>query len=89
MPKNVPVTVEFIPLRETLKIFFEAPDVFESVVNYIIFLKGEKNVICNFMQGTLWAQLHDVSLDTENEITLSLGMYFDDYENNNPLGRHR
>lgn len=82
----VDVTGQFIPLRKTLKIFFEMPRVLDETLDYIKDLKNHTEVMSNFIQGELWK---DMSLQFGEQLVFPLFMYFDDYENNNPLGSHR
>lgn len=40
----------------------------------------------NFIQGSLWK---DMTAKFQNKIVMPLFLFFDDYENNNPLGSHK
>ncbi|XP_044011924.1 uncharacterized protein LOC122854951 isoform X1 [Aphidius gifuensis] len=84
--KMIQVTVEFIPLRDVFKKFFELPHVYNDMINYIQVLKDSPTINSNFIQGNLWQKI--VSHD-ENKLILPLFFYYDDYENDNPLGSHR
>ncbi|XP_044013988.1 uncharacterized protein LOC122856376 [Aphidius gifuensis] len=82
----IPVTAQFIPLRLVFKKFFELPFIFNETIDYIKSLKKSNDIISNFIQGELWQSL---SLNDGNKIVFPIFLYFDDYENNNPLGSHR
>ena len=84
--KMHPVTAQFIPLTSVFKIFFQMPQVLNETIAYMESLKKDYTVISNFIQGELWKKL---SIDDENKTVLPLIIYFDDYENNNPLGSHK
>lgn len=81
----IPVTAQFIELRRVLKNFFELPSIFEETFQYIESLKNS-TIISNFIQGDLWKSL---SLNDDDKTVYPLFLYFDDYENNNPLGSHK
>lgn len=65
--------------------FFHLPKIFPETLQYIKTLQSE-NVISNFIQGELWT---DASSNDGDKTFLPLFLYYDDYENNNPLGSHR
>lgn len=44
----------YIPLRKTLKIFLEIPNLFSSVIDYMKKLSNDTSIISNFVQGELW-----------------------------------
>lgn len=50
------------------------------------YLNSEPNIMSNFIQGQLWK---DLSAKFGDKITMPLFLYFDDYENHNPLGSHK
>lgn len=53
--KNIPVYCQFIPMRKVLKIFFEMPEYYSSMVNYVHQLERTDNeIISNFIQASLW-----------------------------------
>ncbi|XP_066595370.1 uncharacterized protein [Prorops nasuta] len=82
----VKVTAQFIPIRHVLKTFFELPGIFTNTFNYINTILNDKTVILNFIQGDLWQK---IITQFEGKQVLPLFLYFDDYENNNPLGSHK
>ena len=81
----VPATAEFIPLHLVLKNFLEIPMMFHYIMEYIDSLQ-EDSIISNFIQASLWKE---IIKKFNGRIVLPLFLYFDDYENNNPLGSHR
>lgn len=82
---HVKCTAEFIPIRSVLKKFFETKDYYiRTIANYKSLLENSE-ITSNFVQASLWKNKIN-SLKHEN--TLPLYLYFDDYENNNPLGTH-
>ena len=48
--------------------------------------KSADPVIFDFIRGSLWKEENTKS---RGKLVLSLFMYFDDYETNNPMGSHR
>jgi len=75
----------FIPLRQTLKKFFELPDAFTATIDYINSLK-DSDIITNFVQSKLWCE--KIKSFGNDSIVLPLFLYYDDWEVNNPLGSH-
>ena len=81
-----PIYAQFIPFRIVLQKLFEIPQFYDNVFNYISSLKSQKDVITNFIQRPFWKKK---VAEHPNKTILPLFLYFDDYENNNPLGSHR
>lgn len=79
------VNAVYIPLKSTLKLFFESPGVFNEIQNYISFLKRNPVILSNFMQGELWKNIE--SSHTGKQL-LPLFLFFDDFECGNALGSH-
>ena len=69
-----------------MKQFFELPGVLDETIEYLNKLTTNSNVIVNIVQGTF---LKNTVFVTPEKITLFIIKYFDDYENNNPLGSHK
>ncbi|XP_066602015.1 uncharacterized protein [Prorops nasuta] len=84
--KYIPVSIEFIPLRKSLELFFELPYVFEETMDYIKQLQQPTNLISNYIQASSWKEKN---VNFEKKIVFPLFLYYDDYETNNPLGSHR
>lgn len=83
---EVPVTAQFIPIRKVLQKFLELPNVFNKTMNYINSLNSCTQTISNIVQSTFWK---NKAAHFKDKIVLPLILYFDDYENNNPLGSHK
>lgn len=83
--KMIKVTAQFISIRYVFQKFFEIPGYLEKTLQYVNFLRDEKNVISNVIQGSLW---QNISKKFQDKIVFPLYLYYDDYENNNPLGSH-
>uniref|UniRef100_A0ABD2WCL6 Uncharacterized protein n=1 Tax=Trichogramma kaykai TaxID=54128 RepID=A0ABD2WCL6_9HYME len=83
---HVPVNAQFIPLRSVLKLFFEIPEIFDQTLEYLEELYTNDEIITNFVQAEYWKSRRQTFGD---RLVLPLVLYFDDYENNNPLGPHR
>lgn len=79
------VFAQFIPIRNVLKNFFELPNIFEETKNYLRTLEHD-DIISNFVQGNLWRKLRE---DFGDKFVLPINLFFDDFENNNPLGSHK
>lgn len=80
------VTGQFIPLRKTLKKFFELPDALSSTLNHINDLSSS-NVVSNLVQCEKW-QTIKTQFYSPDDITIPLIIYYDDWEPNNALGPH-
>ena len=84
--QHIPVNIQFIALRKVLKEFFELPGVLDDTIEYLNYLTKNSNVIVNIVQGSF---LKNTVFVTPEKITMPIIKYFDDYENNNPLGSHK
>ena len=84
--KFVPVNIQIIPLTKVLKNFFEIPSIFKETIDYVQYLMSDCEIVTNFIQGEYWRERVTHFGD---KWVLPLIMYFDDFENNNPLGSHR
>ena len=83
---HVPLNSQFIPLRLVLTKSFEIPGLYYETMNYIQTLTTNDQIISNLIQASYWKE----QLSTfEGKTVFPLIMYFDDYENNNPLGSHK
>ncbi len=86
---HVKSTAEFIPLREVLQKFFETSDILEKTMSYYKLLMEDTDSISNFVQGSFWREKMRLETKEQNDkLIFPLFLYFDDYENNNPLGSH-
>ena len=84
--ENIPVVAQYIPVRYVLKKFFELPEVYSKTMEYINSLNSCNQIISNVIQTSFWKRK---MVRFGNKIVFPLFMYFDDYENNNPLGSHK
>ncbi|KAF4527080.1 hypothetical protein B566_EDAN015715 [Ephemera danica] len=73
----------FIPLRKTLKSFFELPDVFKTAQEFYKTAMDTVSPIYSILQGSLW---RDTVKNYVGKIVFPLLLYFDDFETGNPLG---
>lgn len=80
---SVSMDAQFIPLRHTLKSFFELDNVLQQTLFYMDQLTQNSSIISNFIQGEYWQ-----GLEKGNSTVIPLVLYFDEYEVNNPLGSH-
>ncbi len=88
---SVDLKATFIPLRETLKNFFEVDDIFSRTLFYMDQLmenqsNSSSQVITNFIQGEYWKEIR--SNYSSEKIVLPLIIYFDEFEVDNALGSH-
>ena len=74
-------------MRDVLRKFFNFPGVFKTVFVYYQQLFYNVDVIEDFVQGNLWP--NKVKDNFSDKTVFPLFVYFDDYENNNPLGSHK
>ncbi|XP_047998826.1 uncharacterized protein LOC125236159 isoform X1 [Leguminivora glycinivorella] len=78
--------VHLVPLRNSLKLFLELPQVLQTILDYQRYLSSTENVLLNVVNGVLW------KLKAEHEhcsdISIPIYIYYDDFENGNPLGSH-
>lgn len=85
----VPMTAQFIPLRQTLESFFNLKNVLPETLFYMneLFEAGNNSdIVSNFIQGSYWRDL--VQTYYQNEVVVPLILYFDEFEVNNALGSH-
>ncbi|XP_018322739.1 uncharacterized protein LOC108735320 [Agrilus planipennis] len=82
----VNATATFIPIRKILQKIFEVLNVFTATLEYINYLRNEKNIISNFIQANLW-KTKSKSFHPD-QLVLPLFLYYDDFECGNPLGSH-
>ncbi|XP_029677083.1 uncharacterized protein LOC115243919 [Formica exsecta] len=73
-----------ISLKKIFKNILELPGVYRLFLSHIQKSK-ESNSVTNYLQGELWRS----SERKYDNVVLSLILYFDDLEINNPLGTHR
>lgn len=83
---HIPITAQFIPIKDVLKLFFELPGVYQETSDYVNELSCDSPVVSNFVQSKLWKNCQQPFVDRE---IYPIFLHFDDYENNNPLGTHR
>lgn len=82
------LTAEFVPLRHTLKHFFELENVAYRTLSYMQELYKSSNIIENFIQGEYWKSLISNSNHDDKSTLIPLIVYFDEFEVDNPLGSH-
>lgn len=75
--------VQYVPIKKTLKLFLEIPNIYKDIQDYVVKLCNRVE-IRNVMQGELW---HNIKYNVKKNI-LPLYLYFDDFEVGNPLGSH-
>lgn len=75
--------IYIVPFAKMLKTFLELPDVYNKIMSNII--KSEQNKITSILQNKIW---HSIKQQYNNDL-LSLILYYDELEINNPLGTHR
>ncbi|KAB0793118.1 hypothetical protein PPYR_12738 [Photinus pyralis] len=82
---QVPLSIQFVPVRLVLKQLFELPRFHEQVCDYVNSLK-HCTTVTSFIQSDLWkSKLTKYNVE---DTVLPLFIYFDDYEACNPLGSH-
>lgn len=77
-------TMQYVPIKETLKAFLQLPGVFETLCSYLKYLKGD-TAISSIVQAELW---REYQLLFYNKCTFPVYLYADDFEIGNPLGSH-
>lgn len=73
-----------IPLEKILQKFLELPEVYNKITSNIKKIKQNKKRT-SVLQSEVW---HSIEQQYNNDV-LSLILYFDEFEINNPLGSHR
>jgi len=81
-----PFNGQMIPIKITLKKFFEQPGVFETVYNYMVELENDHQLLSNFVQAELWRSKKEEWY--QDKIVFPLLVYHDDFEVNMALGSH-
>lgn len=84
--KSIPIKITCVPLAETLKSFLRDKSTLDVIVNYLKFLDEESKtgVISNIIQTEFWKD--KLLVYDKNDLVLPLVLFFDEFENNNPLG---
>ncbi|CAG9818760.1 unnamed protein product [Phaedon cochleariae] len=82
--KTKDIQFQFIPLRHTLKCFFQMEKVLDICVEYEKNLRLEQNYFSNIIQGSLWKSKRP----NTDDLVFPLLIYFDEFEVGNPLGSH-
>lgn len=81
---NIISKVEVVPLRPTLKAFFEMPEMLATVLKY---MKSEEEseelYVSSFLSSRRWKEIKTLF---GGNIVIPMFLYFDDYETCNPLG---
>lgn len=78
------VFATFIPLKRTLKSFFELPGMFVKVKKYKESLEREKEVISNFIQAELWQTKYKEFAKIFN--CFPVFVFFDDFQPRSAFG---
>ena len=84
--KSFPVTGQYIPIKDVIKIFLEKSNNFIIARNFLNSLKEEKQYLKHFCQGKLWL---DIQKKFKNKTVFPLIMYFDDFNIDDVLGSHK
>lgn len=87
--KPVEVFAISIPMRQTLKLFFQISGMLEETLNYIEQLKNEPaDHVSNIINSVYWkTKLAALNFTTE-QLVFPIIFFNDDFEPNNPLGSH-
>lgn len=78
------IKFEFIPLRHTLKCYFQMDNVLDLCLKYQQKLQLENKILSNIIQGSLWKS----KKFSNGDLMFPLLIYFDEFEVGNPLGSH-
>lgn len=84
--QNKEISLLKFDIKKLLIQLLEKPGLFNEIQAYTNYLREEKNILCNFTQGTLWKKLLNNFHD--NGIPIPLMIYYDDIEIGNALGSH-
>lgn len=84
---TIPFNIYFISLRSIFKVFFERPNVFKTITNYLkVLYSANGNIVSSFVQvNDNWILKR---INNPNKLIIPYILFFDDYETNNPLGTH-
>ena len=78
-------SIQYIPLKWSLKLLLETPGVFDAVTKFVNELETDSPVIANFMQGSLWKEKYS---STNNRKCYPIFVYSNDFEAGNAQGSH-
>lgn len=82
-------TGQHVPLRRTLKLFFQYENLMEETLTYIESLTHHPLVMFNLMQGSQWQKnVEKLKLENPERLYLPIIIYNDEYEAGNPLSSH-
>lgn len=82
----VPCLATLISLESSLRIF-SLPGNLSAVLHHVESLQQNKTIICNFMQGSLWAK-KSAPYEAKGKTVLPLFIGIDDLQINNALDSH-
>lgn len=78
-----------VPMRQTLKLFFQIDGMLEATLNYIEELKTEPvEYVSNIINSVFWKSKLESLNFTDEQIVFPILFFNDDFEPNNPLGSH-
>ncbi|KAL7297115.1 hypothetical protein TKK_0009536 [Trichogramma kaykai] len=88
---EVPLSGAWIPLRDSLKLFLQIPNMLKNIKSYIEKLEKETDFVTNIITNTdivtnLWKKFYKPLF--KNDFVLPIYVYYDDIEVGNPLGSH-
>lgn len=82
-PKDI--FLAYVPLKKSLKFFFQLPGVYAKVIDYLNQLYRDRSgIICNIVQTDLWKNMRSNCSST----LIPIYFYFDEFEGGNDLGSH-
>ncbi|KAJ1521836.1 hypothetical protein ONE63_003471 [Megalurothrips usitatus] len=84
--RQVPLVGQHVKMLNVLKVFFELPGVFDTVLNNYDSLVNSESPVCNLVQGKLWKD--NIWPNFAGKTVLPLAGYFDDTEPDNCQGSH-
>lgn len=81
----VPVQAHLLSMKKNLKYFFELPNVFKLVNQYMDDSSNNKEVLSSFLDGSTWKNMR---AKFKKQFVFPIFLYYDDVEMGNPLGSH-
>ena len=79
--KEVTETSQYVPIGENLTVFLEPPGIMSSIVSERE-KSGDGSTLNSYTDGAYWKRISE----GEQDITIDILIYRDDFETTNPLG---
>lgn len=81
--ETVTDTISLMPIQQQIKLFFELPNILDTILDYMRQLEQEKDETNNFIQGKIWKNIKQNF--NHEDIVIPCFLYHDDFAADSPL----